>query len=227
MYGRQRAPRRGGRGPRAGRRPPRAASSHATPTVAEVLADPHGQVRRPATSAVPGGTLRLGRTRASQAGSSVVERLEQQHLDRAAGRLGEPQPGRQHPGRVDHDHVARARPGGQVGHVPVRGAADPGPRRPAGGPRRGARPASGRSAAGQLVVEGGGVHGPDQCPRPCRERAPGGAEGAQPKQAGERRSSPDACAGRPARPRWARRPAVATRPRGVRMSRPCWMRKGS
>ena len=52
-------------------------------------------------------------------GPVAVELFEQQHLDGSAGLLGEAQAGGQHPGVVEHDHVAGADQVRQVAHRQV------------------------------------------------------------------------------------------------------------
>ena len=47
--------------------------------------------------------------------------VEQEHLDRAPGVLLQAETGREHPGVVDHDHVARPEEIGQIGHRAVLG----------------------------------------------------------------------------------------------------------
>ncbi len=83
--------------------------------------------------------------------------FEQQHLDRAAGGLHQTQPGRQHPGAIDHDEVSGVEQVRQVAHVAVVGAGE-GVDQQAGGVAWLDR-LLGDARLGQVVVELGGVHG--------------------------------------------------------------------
>ena len=148
--------------------------------------------------------------------------LEQQHLGRAAGRLAQPEPGRQHPGGVDDQQVARRR-AGRAGRAPCGGRArPPGRRRPAGGPRRAARPAPGRWPPRAVVVEA----------RPRRQvLAAGGPlnrNGRSPVSQAQSNRAGDGPAAAAARGRGgARPPAWPPGPAAVRISRPSWRRNGS
>jgi hypothetical protein len=89
--------------------------------------------------------------------------LEQQDLDFTPGGLAQLQPGGQHAGGVEHQHVAGADQVGQIGHRAVR-------HRPAGQRRVHQQPGRvagldgplGDGPLGQVVVEVGEVHGPDK-----------------------------------------------------------------
>ena len=90
---------------------------------------------------------------------TVARPLEQQHLDLAAGGLAQPEPRRQHPGRV-HDHdVAGAHEAGQVGHGAVRDAGPSPSSTSSRAASRGRRRPLGDGVRGQVVVEVGEVHG--------------------------------------------------------------------
>ena len=155
---RQRAPRRGGRA-RPARRRRRRTQRDPPAAVAEVARRRRPPGRRPAVEPrCPARTRRLGRTSASHRPSAPL--LEQQHLDRAAGRLAQAEPGGQHPGVVDDQQVARAGPG-------------PAGRRRCGGPAVAAGAAVDQQAGRvpgldrhlgdggrrQVVVEVGEIHG--------------------------------------------------------------------
>ena len=179
----------------------------------------HDARRRRARTPMPGGTLRLGRTSASHA------RARRRPAARAAAppprrpsASSSREPGRQHPRGVDHHDVAGPDERRQVADVPVLGrrarpAVDEQPGRV---PRLDRRLGDGARAAGRSRA------------RPCPwRRQCARAAGERLSRAGRAGgSSPGARRGA-ASPRWAKAAAVATRPRGVRMSRPPWMRNGS
>ena len=157
--------------------------------------------------------------------------LEQQHLGPPAGGLDQVQPGRQHPGVVDHQHVAGPQQPGQVGHGGVPGAAAVAGRargRPAAGRAPGLDRRLGDGRFGEAVVVG--VH---------RDAGPGARTVARRHRlrqisadmatmVAERRGHGAATQSRVGstgvRPRWAQARGAAIRPRVVRWSRPCWSR---
>ena len=113
-----------------------------------------------------------GRSSASHGERSSRERLEQQHLGRPAGVAPQSQPGRDHPGLVQHEQIARrgAGPGGRA-----RGGAraPPSHGRPADGPlSRGSIGVWAIAIVGQLVVEVGDLHRPRGYGRPGRSSGP-------------------------------------------------------
>ena len=90
--------------------------------------------------------------------SEIGPFLQQQHLDGAAGRLRQPDPGRQDPGVVDHHDVAGTDEGRQIGDGGVvrrrlAAAIDQQP-----GPVAGLDGVLGDGGVRQLVVEVGGLH---------------------------------------------------------------------
>ena len=141
--------------------------------------------------------------------------LEQQHLGRTAGLLDQVQPGRQHPGGVDDDQVARGR------------ASRAGRGRGGARPRRRDRPAAAPSHAARSAPARCGPRAGRSRARPC----PPPASVEPSRQASNRLGGSSAAAiaalGGAIRPRWAQAAGVTTRPRGVRISRPWVMRNGS
>ena len=104
--------------------------------------------RRRRTAPSPGGSLRAGRTSASQSRRVGVARFEEQHLAGPASRPAQPQARRDHPRVVDDDEVAGPQQLGQIADVAVLGRGSYRGRR-AAGQRRVARSAPGRSAPGR------------------------------------------------------------------------------
>ena len=176
----------------------------------------------------------------------AVDRLQQEHLRTPAGHLGQQQPGRQHPSVVDHHEVARTQQAGEIGHGGVH-------HRPVAGHRR-ADQQSGRASGldralgdgllGEpvvVVVHGGAPGarlrptGEDGWTRRVPRELRHGPHGGRPRMG--IRSGPGVGPGScdPARtqsrvasmgvsPRWAQARGAATRPRVVRINRPCWSR---
>ena len=183
--------------------------------------------RRAAASTSPSAArLRPGRTMASHASRAEVG--DEEDLDRSPAGSAQRRRARQHPGVVDDDHVAGADQLRQLGHDAVLR----GPRRARGRPASGPvarlhRPLRDR-CLGQVVVELVGAHLPRACRADLAEEASVARRPAQRSEAGGRwrqnRCSPAAGG---VSPRCCHAAGVATRPRGVRMSRPCWMRNGS
>ena len=167
---------------------------------------------------------------------SPSDRLQQQHLGPPAGGLDQVQPGGQHPGVVDHHHVAGPQQAGQVGHGGVsralRSSARPGPT---------SRRAALRGSTGSWAMAGGGGRsrrrpsGPRRCGAGSAER-PGSDVSSDmapwwqtPRPAGRRpvrgqRRLRAGCVLDRGEPEVGPGPGAAIRPRVVRCSRPCWRR---
>ena len=196
---------------------------HESPSITEVLADHHGEVSRDGQPR-PGAQLAAGPGERLPVDVRFVAGLQEEDLRRAAGGSPSREAGREHPGGVDHDDVPRPHQPDEVGDVAVPGGTtrtlvDQQARRV---PRL--HGDLGDGLRREVVVDGGGVHGGTSVPS-----AAGRGESAEsedhPKRPG---GAAWPCTWRgAATPRWAKAAAVATRPRGVRISRPPWMRNGS
>jgi hypothetical protein len=152
---------------------------------------------------------------------ALVESFEQQDLGCATGVAMQRETGRQYACRVENQQIAGLEQVGQIAHDAVLGwtgaPVDEQPRRVSLGQRM-----LGDRGDRKVIVEGGGLHGSFRL------------EGATTSFARVQGSNIDrvgsAVSGAPVgatSPRCAHAAGVATRPRGVRMSRPCWMRNGS